>query len=545
MGARGPGARPKPKVATKGGKATKRRLPWEKRGLSRAERVIAFCEWLPITKGILAGQKMKLLPNQREFIEAVYGNLDENGRRKTRLAIKSEPRGNGKTGLVSALLLCHLLGPEAEPRGEVYSAAIDKLQASLLFNEMRAIIEAVPEFDAICNIQRFHKRIEVLEGPAKGSIYEALSADVRRAHGLATSVFCYDEYAQAKTSELMDNLITSLGKRRESLGLVISTQAATDQHPLSIMIDDALKGEDESVYCQITAAPEDCDPLDPEVWKAVNPAWGVFLDEQEFISQAARAARVPSFLPRFMNLRLNMRIEAESRFMNATDWRNCRADITPEELRGQRCFLGLDLSSTTDLTSLAAYFPDSGAVLSWSWAPAENLMEAERRDHVPYATWERLGYLETTPGRVIDKAFVVARMAQIAAEYDVQGCAYDRWRIEDLKKIMVDEGVKLEMTPWGQGWKDMGPAIDAFETLVLKGTLKHPGNPVLDWAVANAVAVADPTGARKLVKPKAIGRIDPLIALVMAVGLASRTPPKKQSIYRTRGLFTVDVKPAA
>lgn len=539
MGLRGPGARAKPKAADRGEKATKRRLPWEKRGLTRPERVIAFCEWLPITKGILAGKKMKLLEGQKAFIQDVYGNLDENDRRRTRLAIKSEPRGNGKTGLVTALLLCHLLGPESEPRGEIYSAAIDKMQASLLFNEMQAIVQAVPEFDERVNCQRFHKRLEVLDGPGTGSIYEALSADVRRAHGLATSVFCYDEYAQAKTAELMDNLVTSLGKRNESLGLVISTQAATDQHPLSLMIDDAMKGEDPSVVCHLTAAPEDSDPFDPEVWKACNPALGVFLNHDEFASQAARAARVPSFLPRFLNLRLNMRIEAEARFMAATDWKACSTDFHHDELLGQKCFLGLDLSSTTDLTSLAAYFPQTGHVLSWSWVPQEGLTEAERRDRVPYDTWERLGHLETTHGRVIDKAFVVARLAQIAADYDVQACAYDRWRIEDLKKIMLDEGVKLEMTPWGQGWKDMGPAIDAFETIVLNRTLKHPGSPVLDWAVANAVAVADPTGARKLVKPKSIGRIDPLVALVMAVGIASRTAPKKQSVYATRGVFSV------
>src|SRR5690625_3179563 len=116
MGLRGPGARAKPKAA---GKTTRaRRLPWLKKGLSRVERVIAFLEFLPVTKGILAGKKMKLLPNQRDFIEAVYGRVDDTGRRQVRLAIKSEPRGNGKTGLVAGLCLAHLLGPEAEPRGE-------------------------------------------------------------------------------------------------------------------------------------------------------------------------------------------------------------------------------------------------------------------------------------------------------------------------------------------------------------------------------------------------------------------------------------------
>lgn len=541
MGLRGPGA----KTRKKAGPVPTRlkSLPWLKRGLSRVERVIAFLEFLPITKGILAGTKMKLLDNQRQFVEAIYGNLAEDGRRIVRTAIKSEPRGNGKTGLIAGICLCHLLGPEAEPRGEVYSAAIDKKQASLLFAEMAAIIEAVPEFDDRVNVQRFHKIIEVLDGDGKGSIYESLSADVRRGHGLAPSLWVYDEYAQVKTAELFDNLQTAQGKRKESLGIVISTQAATDQHPLSVLIDDAMTGNDPSVYLQITAAPEGCDPFDETLWRAVNPAWGVFMDEGEFRAQAERARRVPSFLPRFCNLRLNMRIEAEERFIAAPDWRACGVQMDQSDLfvlKGRRCYLGLDLSSTTDLTALAAYFPDTGDLLVWFWKPAEGLDEAERLDHVPYKTWVRQGFLETTPGRAIDKAFVAHRIGQLVGTYDVQALAFDRWGMKELERILVDESIKLTLEPWGQGWQDMGPALDATETAVLQGKLRHPKNPVLDMCVANAVAVMNPAGARKLDKAKSTTRIDGLQAAAMAIGLAARTPPKKQSVYRSRGVFVVD-----
>ena len=533
MGLRGPGAKKRKGVEP----APKRRLPWNKRGLSRVDRVLAFMEFLPITKGILAGKKMKLLPNQREFIEAIYGNVDDDGRRVIRTAIKSEPRGNGKTGLIAGLCLCHLIGPEAEQRGEIYSAAVDKKQASLLFNEMSAIIEAVPEFDERCNIQRFHKIIEVLDGDGKGSTYEALSADVRRGHGLAPSLWVYDEYAQVRTDELFDNLQTAQGKRKESLGIVISTQAATDQHPLSILIDDAKKGEDPTVYLQMTAAPEDADPFDEKLWQAVNPAWGIFLDEKEFRSQAERAKRAPSFLPRFMNLRLNMRVESEARFLAATDWRACAADIDIEALKGRRCYLGLDLSSTVDLTALAAFFPDTGDLLAWFWKPKDGLDEAERMDHVPYKTWVRQGFIEATPGRAIDKGFVVCRLAEIAALYDVQGVAFDRWGMKEVERIMADEGVKLPMEAWGQGFQDMAPALDAVEKLVLQGELRHPNNPVLTMCVANAIATMNPAGGRKLDKAKATGRIDGLQAAAMAIGLAARTPAPKRSVYAQRGVF--------
>lgn len=209
--------------------------PWrdDEKYPTRASKVIAFLEELPVTKGILTGSKMKLLEGQIEFVNAVYGNLRPNGNRVTSLAIKSEPKGNGKSGLVAGLCLCHLFGPEAELRGEVYSAAIDRAQASLIFNEMEATILSVPRYAERVNVIRHKKVIEVLWGRGEGSIYEALSQDARRAHGLAPTLFAYDELAQSHDRTLLDNLINGLGKRRQSLGLIISTQAPNDDHPLS------------------------------------------------------------------------------------------------------------------------------------------------------------------------------------------------------------------------------------------------------------------------------------------------------------------------
>src|SRR5262245_29555953 len=212
----------------------RRRMPWERKGLSRVEKIIRFLEFLPITKGIRLGSNLQLLPSQRRFIERVYGSND------VRLAVLSEPRGNGKTGLVAGLALCHLLGPEAEPRGECYSAAVNRLQSSLMFEEMAAIVEAVPEFTARCYVRRGGQRrcFEVVAGDGVGSKYEALSADARRGHGLAPSWWAYDELAQTNDRRLFDALRTAMGKRKRCLGIVLSTQAADDEHPLSQLIDD-------------------------------------------------------------------------------------------------------------------------------------------------------------------------------------------------------------------------------------------------------------------------------------------------------------------
>jgi len=275
---------------------------WKKQK-GRLKQIFTFLQSLPITKGIYNGRRMKLLPGQREFVETIYGRLKENGDRQIRLAIKSEPRGNGKTGLLAGLALCHLFGPESEPRGEIYSCAYNKLQSALIFEEMKAIIAAMPPGAAPhCNIIRGGKIIEVLDGPATGSFYESLSADDRRAHGLSPSMWIYDEFAQAPNSDLLDNLRTAMGKRQESLGVIISTQAANDQHPLSRLIDDAALGVDPSIYLQLRCAPPDADIFDEKTWFACNEALGKFLNLAEFRDQARMAQRMNSFRDKSKNL---------------------------------------------------------------------------------------------------------------------------------------------------------------------------------------------------------------------------------------------------
>lgn len=533
MGLRGPGAT-RARLAREQAEKSKRRLPWKKKGLSRVGRVIAFLEFLPITKGKLAGKRMKLLPEQREFVKKVYGR---SGANRVRLAIKSEPRGNGKTGLISGLALCHLLGPESEQRGEVYSAAIDRQQAGLIFNEMEAIILAVPEFAARVNPQRFHKRMEVLDGDGAGSIYEALSADARRAHGLAPSFWVYDELAQARDGELLENLRTAMGKRKAALGMVISTQAPSDDHPLSMLIDDALEGHDSSIVIDLRSAPLDADPFSRETIKQCNPAAGVFLDLDDVVKEAEQARRVPMFEARYRNLRLNQRIDgnAENRIVTRPIWEACKAEIDMADLKGRKCFGGLDLSGKHDLCALVLAFPDDDPdpgydLLSFFWTP-EGQMEARRdRERELFRVWISKGHITAVPGPVIKYRYMAAQLGDLMQAFDIQAIGFDRWRIDDFKVDMADEGVDLPLEPYGQGFKDISPAIEVFVELALSGRLRHDGNSVMNSCVANAITVKDPAGNMKVDKEKSNRsssvRIDGLQAALMALGTAKRFAPE-------------------
>ena len=499
--------------------------PWKQKD-SRVARVVSFLETLPITKGILAGTTMKLLPGQREFVQVIYGRLAVDGRRKIRIAIKSEPRGNGKTGLIAGLALAHLLGPECERRGEIYSAAYNKLQAALIFAEMKAIIEAVPEFEARVNIQRFGKIIEVLEGDGAGSIYESLSADDKRAHGLSPSLWLYDEYAQAPNSDLLDSLRTAMGKRSESLGVVVSTQAADDQHPLSQMIDDAALGEDPSIYLQLAVAPPEADIFDEATWFACNEALGKFLDLNEFRAQAEQAKRLPSLRAKFQSLRLNMRIDARVQFISDADWMSCAAPLDMPSLIGKPCYAGLDLSQTTDMCALVLYWPHDGSVLPFFWLPEEGLLDRDRKEGGHYRTWRDAGLLETTPGRAINFLAIIHRLAEIIARYELLCVAYDRAFIKTFNARCEEEGVKLPLKEHGQGFVSMSPAVQLLEAAVLDKRIHHGGHPILRWQMSNVAIEIDSSANRKPSKKRAIGHIDGIVATLMALAIAEQPKPQ-------------------
>lgn len=513
MGKRGPGAG-RLRAAAKAAPAFVSH-PWEQEGMPPAEQVLAFLRTLPIVSGLKAGETLELLDFQEQFVRGVYGDVDDLGRRRVRLAALSVARGNGKSAILAGLSLAHLLGPMQEPYGECYAAALDREQASVLYRMTRAYIEASPWMAARVNIKDWHKEIVDEES---SSIWRALTSDARKAHGLAPSFWIADEVAQWRSRELWDNLATGMGKRAQALGITISTQAPDDMHFLSEMLD---AEPNPTIYTQLHTAPVDCALDDPEAWKLANPALGTFLNEDQFADAAARAMRSPSFEPSFRLLQLNQRIAAEGRFLNPADWEANAEPFDAIELEGKRCYGGLDLSSTRDLTAFALWFPDEGKVLVWHFVPADTIRERVERDRVPYDRWAADGWIDTTPGRATDRLAIAKTLADVRARYDVQGIAFDRWRFEDLAKLLSDEGITLPLVEFVPGFKSYAPAVDAFERAVLEGRMQHNGSPILKWQAGNVIVETDPAGNRKPAKNKSLDRIDGIVAAIMACGLAA------------------------
>jgi phage terminase large subunit-like protein len=492
-----------------------------------AERVLAFLRTLPIVSGLKAGETLELLGFQEQFVRGVYGDVDDLGRRRVRLAALSVARGNGKSAMLAGLSLAHLVGPMQEPYGECYAAALDREQAAVLYRMCRAYIEATPWMAARVNIKDWHK--EIVDEPSQ-SMWRALTSDARKAHGLAPSFWIADEVAQWRSRELWDNLATGMGKRVQALGVTISTQAADDLHFFSEMLD---AEPNPTVYVQLHAAPKDCAIDDPAAWAAANPALGVFLNEDQFADAAERAKRSPSFEPAFRLLHLNQRIAADGRFIDQADWDANGEPFDPVELEGQACYGGLDLSSTRDLTAFSLWFPEAGKLLSWHWAPADTIDARAERDRVPYPRWADEGWIERTPGRATDRAAIVRRLADVRQTYDVRGIAFDRWRFEDLAKLLSDEGIELPLVEFVPGVKSYAPACDAFERAVIAGRMQHNGNPLLRWQAGNVVVEIDAAGNRKPSKAKSLDRIDGIVTAIMACSIAATD--EGTNVYRGDG----------
>jgi len=499
----------------------------------RVQRIIDFIECLPVPSGKLRGQPFKLMEWEKDFIRDVYGPTGGDGLRIVRRGVLSIGRKNGKTTLIAALVLVHLVGPEAIENGEVASAATEREQAAIIFKQCSRIIKMEPELAEMLTIVPSTKTIVCYEN---GSTYKALSSEAGSKHGGEPSFVLYDELAQAKNRELYDVLDTSMGTHAEPLFITISTQNNDPQHVLSELIDDGLSAKDPTTVTHLHAVPDKVEDVFKEKeWYAANPALGVFRSLKDMRAMAARAKRMPSFENTFRNLYLNQRVDAKSPLIPRSEWTGCKNKKTGL-VPGEDVYLSLDLSGSTDLTAMTALSVEDGdRVRLWFWKPEGLIKDHQKRDRVPYAMWVKKGIITTTPGRTVNHGFVAQQIAEAIGVYNVLGVAFDRWRIEDLRRELDAIGIEsyihgkdkeipgaLRLVPWGQGFRDMAPAVDALEASILERKLQHDGNPCLTWNVSNAVSVSDPSGNRKLDKSKTRFRIDGLVSLAMALGLKNR-----------------------
>ena len=504
----------------------KTRAPAETRAARNVRWVEEHCR---IPEGRDVGNPVRLRDWQKRDIQSIYDNPA-----RTRRAILSFGRKNAKTTLSAFLLLLHLCGPESRVNSQLYSSAQSRDQAAILFSLAAKIVRMSPTLRDAIVIRDTAKQLLC---PERGTVYRALSADASTAYGLSPVLTIHDELGQVKgpRSELYEALETATGAQDNPLSIIISTQAPTDADLLSVLIDDALAGHDPRVVCSLYTAPMELDAFGEEAIKAANPAFGDFLNAEEVLAMAAAASRMPSRESNYRNLVLNQRVEASSPFVSRDLWSSCGAE--PQEIEGVPVYGGLDLSAVNDLTALVLVGKVDG---TWQvhpsfWLPAEGLIDKAHKDRVPYDIWRNSGHLLAAPGKSVDYEYVAEYLRGVFDQYDVRKIAFDRWGFKHLRPWLLKAGftegqIEAHFEEFGQGFQSMSPALRDLEGEILNGRVAHGNHPVLAMCAANAVVQTDPAGNRKLVKHKSAGRIDGMVALTMAMGVAP-TVEKAAPIY--------------
>jgi phage terminase large subunit-like protein len=489
--------------------------------------VVFFQKHLTHAKGELGGKPFLLEAWQRDYIRALFA--EENGRRKVRTSLLALPRKNGKSTLAAGIALRCLLEPE--PGCEVYSCAASRDQARLVFDTAKIAVEQSPTLSQKLKVYR-----NAIVRESTHATYKALSAEAGIQHGLSAHAVIFDEL-HVSNREMWEVMLSSQGARRNPLTVALTT-AGYDRKSVCWEIwkyaeavrDGAVK--DATFLPMIFAADAAADWKSEKTWAKANPNLGVSVKLDFLRSECARAVEMPTYENTFRQLYLNQWTEQDQRWLRMDHWAQGNG-ACPVDLNGRECWAGLDLATTFDTTALVLLFPlDDGTfwIEPHFWIPSDNAHQRERRDKVPYLTWQRQGHLTMTDGNVTDFEHVRRDINALASKYRIRGIGLDPWNSAQLGQQLQGDG--LAMQNFRQGYGSLSAPSKQLENWVVAGKLRHGGHPVLAWQANNvAIQTDSAAGNIKPSKAKSTERIDGIVSLVMAIGLwqVATTPTPEQS----------------
>ena len=484
-----------------------------------ADKVISFIEtFITHTKGELAGQPFILEDWQKEIVGNIFGwKNKETDLRKYRTVFIEVPRKNGKTTLCAAIGI-YMLFADRERGAEIYAAAGDRNQAGIVFEIAKAMIANNVELSSRGKVFR-----NSITNESKGNFFQAISSDSKTKHGFNANCIIFDELHTQPNRDLWDTLTTSTGARREPLTIAITT-AGYDRQSICYELYNYAKRvldksiSDESFYPVIYEAEAEDDITSEEVWKKANPNYGVSLRKDYMERESKRAVELPSYQNTFKRLMLNIWTESQTKWIGHDEWMECHKEFVYSTLVGKVCWGGLDLASTRDLSAFVLVFNVNGKfiVRPYIFIPKENAKKRSDRDGVNYVEWLREGHVFGTEGDVQDYHFIRAKINELSKKYRIQSICYDRWNASQIVIDLQNDGANLD--PFGQGFVSMSMPTKALEVEIIAKNIIHDNNPCLNWCLSNITIQEDPAGNIKPNKSKSVDRIDPIVALIMALG---------------------------
>ena len=523
-------------------KPSKFMLPTSHYDESLADRAVAFIEQLPHTKGKWAGQRFWLFPWQERIVRDVFGIVKEDGKRQFRTAYVEISKKNGKSELAAAVAL-YLLYADREPSAEVYGAAADRQQASIVFDVAKQMVDMTPALLKRSKIMAATKRIV---NYSNAGFYQVLSAEVGTKHGLNVSGLVFDELRAQPNRKLYDVLTQGSGDAREQPLYFLITTAGTDRNSICFELHqkamDILKGQkvDHTFYPVVYGLADDDDWKSEKNWYKANPSLGQTIQIDRVREQFHEALENPAEEAVFKQLRLNMWVSSTTAFIPEEIFNKGNTPIDMDSLLGRECYGGLDLSSTGDITALVLMFPprtedENYICLPFFWVPEDTIPIRVRRASVPYDVWVKQGYMKATEGNVIDYNFIEAFINDLNTKYNIKEIAVDRWNATQL--IINLEGDGFTMIPFGQGFREMSPPTKEFYKLLMEGKITHGGNPVLRWMALNVVVDRDAADNIKPTKARSAEKIDGIVAAIMALDRCVRHETES-SVYDSRGILS-------
>lgn len=520
------------------------------------QRALEPIDFMGMLNGVddFYGQPLQLLDWQHSLLWDVYGTVDDRGYRQYRYAYLEMPKKNGKTTMIAGLGLYHLTCDG--PGGQIYCCAADKKQAGLVYKAAVGMIDQDPDLAAMLKVKDSTKEIINKE---TGTIMTVLSAEAYTKHGINPTVVIFDELHAQPNRDLWDVMTFGAGAaRREPLWWIITTAGDDpDRHSIGWEIHDKAtkikSGElvDPTWYVRIYGVPDDygTDPEKPEedifdeaLWYQINPSLGHTIDIVSVRQEAVAARNSEASEKLFRWLRLNQWISLKRiGWQPLSLWDQTNGRWSLSDLVGKKCYPGIDLSSTTDLTAACYLFPPQDGFDDWraifeAWIPEDNMKERVRRDGVPYDRFVNQKYLKVTPGNVVDYDFVEAQLLSANKQYDIPAAGSDPWNSRMLTQRLMRGGMEVVEIP--QNMKNMSPAMKLIEQLMKSGMFTHETNPLARWCWGNVNIVVDGNENIKPMKNKSTDRIDLTVAMINAMATAMLFEEIETSVYETRGIIT-------
>lgn len=546
-----------------------------------AEGIAFFEEILCLNGGQFEGKPFVLFPWEAFIVGSIFGwKRKEDHFRRFRLAYIETGKGSGKSPLSAGIGLKGLTA-DNEQRAEIYAAATFKSQAMVLFRDACAFVDQSPELMKRLKMSGTGENRWNIAHAESNSFFRVISSENKGQSGPRPHMYIADEVHEHRDGNVISLLEKGFKFRRQPLGIEITNSGSDtssfcfERHELCRKIVTGVV-ENDDIFAYVCALDED-DIKDEygeaseqylnneAVWEKVNPSLPYGIPGYDYIrKEIKKAYGMPSQMAVVKRLNFCQWVAADNPWLSGELWFGCQqaGGFDDRMLVNRKCWGGLDLSSTQDLTALALLFepgymemeningiwrPTSTPVFDefWRlkifyWIPGDNLTAKEDIDHVPYTVWRDKKHLIALPGKAINKSSVVKLMCEIADKFDLQFIAYDRAKMKDMAEHAEKAGVELtfgtwnkekriwdweqgdgiKMAPFGQESRSMDPAISKLEGMLANKTIMHDGNPVSTWCASNAVTIQDEDMNRKISKKKSTGRVDGIVAAVMAAGVA-------------------------